>query len=368
MAELVTTLMEAGKLAEAESVVDEAQRVAATADDECVQARLLVEQHWLKVHRATRGTTQAIPVVVEQVIPIFEQARDDRGLSRTWQLNASANWWHGHISAATEAWERAAAHARAAGSEHEWALMLTWIASSTWTGATPVEVGIRRIEEIREAVRGHPGCEAEVLRPLGGLHGFAGRFELARSLFAIRAAALDELGRGLNYAARQTEPFVEMLAGDFATAERQLREGYDALEAMGENAVRSTTSALLARAVLAQGRHDEAERFTKVAEELGEPVDLLTQIVWRGVRARVAAGRGNVDEGERLAREAVAAAGETDFVNFRADALLDLATVLDTAGRTGETRSLIEEAVRLYEAKGNTVSAQTARARISAAV
>jgi hypothetical protein len=75
-----------------------------------------------------------------------------------------------------------------------------------------------------------------------------------------------------------------------------------------------------------------------------------------------------VDEGERLAREAVAAACETDFVNFRADALLDLATVLDTAGRTGETRSLIEEAVRLYEAKGNTVSAQTARARINAAV
>ena len=135
---------------------------------------------------------------------------------------------------------------------------------------------------------------------------------------------------------------------------------------MGENAVRSTTAALLARALFGQGRYDEFERFTEVAEQLGEPDDALTQIVWRCVRARVAAVRGSFDEGERLAREAVGLARQTDFVNFHADALIDLGAVLEAADRSGETTPLIEDAIRLYDEKGNTVSAQAARARLVA--
>ena len=194
-----------------------------------------------------------------------------------------------------------------------------------------------------------PGGKPRCCRSLAGLHGFAGRFELARSLFATRAAALDELGRGLNYAARQTEPFVEMLAGNFATAERsppgRLRR------ARGDGRERSalddvgTPLACDPRA----GRHDEAERFTRWPRSSASRDDVMTQIVWRGVRARVAAGRGDVDEGERLAREAVTLAGQTDFLNFHADALLDLVAVLDATGRTAETSPIVEEAVRLYE-------------------
>jgi tetratricopeptide (TPR) repeat protein len=363
LVEHASTLMEAGKLAQAGAVLDEA---ASLTDDGCVQARLLVERQWLQFWRAAAGATKGASAVTRKVVPTLERADDHRGLWRAWELQGSADFYLGRVSSAAEAWEQAAEHARLAGMAHRRAEMLTWVAVSTWTGATPVDAGIRRCEEILEEVRGHLASEAEVLRPIGGLNGFAGRFELARSQFATRNTKLDELGRGLYYAPSNTEACVEMLAGDFPAAERWLRRGYDALEAMGENGVRSTTAALLARAVLGQGRIDEAERFTEVAEELGEPDDLLTQIVWRSVRARVASARGSFDEAERLAREAVELGRETDFVNFLADALIDLAAVLDDAARGTETSPLIEEAVRLYEEKGNTVSADAARARLDA--
>ena len=51
---------------------------------------------------------------------------------------------------------------------------------------------------------------------------------------------------------------VELLAGNPDAAERSLRQGYAALEEMGEKAVLSTTAAFLGQALVAQGRVDEA--------------------------------------------------------------------------------------------------------------
>jgi DNA-binding SARP family transcriptional activator len=366
LADETATLMTAGKLVEAESVLATASAAATESGEDCAESRVLVEHQFLEMQHATPGATEGVHGVLGRAIPVFERVGDQRGLLRAWHLQASADWMRGRVSAAEQAWERAAQHARLAGAEHDWAVILTWIASGTCQGAMPVEAAIARSEAIRRDIRGHPACEAEVLRPLAGLHGMAGRFDLARSLFATRNAVLDDLGRGLNYAPSTTEAFVETLAGNFALAEEWLRRGYDALEAMGENAFRSTSAALLARALLAQGRHDDAERFATEAEKLAEPEDVMTQMIWRGVRARVLATRGESDEAERLAREAVALGATTDLVNDRADMLLDLVTVLDAAGRIGETSALIAEAIRLYDDKGNAVSASAARRRLDA--
>jgi len=59
----------------------------------------------------------------------------------------------------------------------------------------------------------------------------------------------------------------------------------------------------------------------------------LPQILWRQVRGKVIARRGDLQEGERLAREAVALADETDMLNAHGDALTDLAEVLALAGQ-----------------------------------
>ena len=64
---------------------------------------------------------------------------------------------------------------------------------------------------------------------------------------------------------------------------------------------------------------------------------------------------------EGLAREAVQVAAKTDFLNDRADALIDLAEILALAGRREEGLAEIEEAVKCYERKGNLPALERAR-------
>jgi tetratricopeptide (TPR) repeat protein len=152
-----------------------------------------------------------------------------------------------------------------------------------------------------------------------------------------------------------------MLAGDHAAAEASLRAGSDALTQMGEQAFLSTTAAFLARAVFAQGRVEEAEELAQRSAKLAATGDLLTQVLWRGVQARVLARRGRLEGAEELASEAVSLAERTDFLVYRGDALVDLAHILQDAGRTDEAAAAAAGALQLHEQKGNLVTAAKIR-------
>jgi len=178
---------------------------------------------------------------------------------------------------------------------------------------------------------------------------------------AMSNATYANLGLTLNAAMSQSEAIVELLADNPAAAEESLRKGYRALEEMGERAFLSTTAALLARSILEQGRDEEAEEFTNVSARLADHGDLLTQILWRSIRARVLSRRAQMQKAEALARQAVALAQGTDFINYKADALLDLAHVLKASQRIEEAVASASEALHFYELKGNTVSASTTR-------
>ena len=195
------------------------------------------------------------------------------------------------------AWERAAAHARRAGDRHEYYEILTWIASSLWFGPTPAAEGIRRCEAMREEVRESPESEAAILRQLACLNAIVGRFALARELLATSNATYADLGLTLYVASSEHEAVVELLAGNPAAAEKSLRAAYRALEEMGERAFRSTMAASLARVILEQGRDEEAEDLAKLSAQLAASGDLLTQIRWRRVRARVLARRAEIRGG-----------------------------------------------------------------------
>jgi hypothetical protein len=126
-------------------------------------------------------------------------------------------------------------------------------------------------------------------------------------------------------------------------------------------------AAFFARAVFANGRYDDAERLTEVSAATGSDDDPITQAMWRGTRARVVAVTGgSAREAERLARESVDLSFETDSLNMQADALVDLAETLRLLDRGGETTDSLEEAIELYERKGNVVSATAVRTLIAA--
>ena len=86
----------------------------------------------------------------------------------------------------------------------------------------------------------------------------------------------------------------------------------------------------------------------------------MTQVIWRGVQAKVLAHQGRGEEAESLAREAVTLAEPTDLLLHRGDAMLDLAEVLRTCERIDESDHAAFTALKLYELKGNVAAAARA--------
>jgi hypothetical protein len=89
--------------------------------------------------------------------------------------------------------------------------------------------------------------------------------------------------------------------------------------------------------------------------------DMLSQILWRGTRAKLLVRQGAAAEAERLAREAVWLAEAIDYLFVRGDALMDLADVLRSTGHQRDALAAADHAVGFYERKGNLASLAKAR-------
>jgi heterodisulfide reductase subunit A-like polyferredoxin len=134
---------------------------------------------------------------------------------------------------------------------------------------------------------------------------------------------------------------------------------------MGEKALLATTAAMLAQATYALERYPEAERFCSVSESTAAVEDLSTQVIWRGVSAKILARQGRIGEAEALAGDAVRLVAQTDMLTRHGDALLDLAEVLSIGGRSTDADEAVREAHDLYMRKENVVSAGHARALVA---
>jgi len=358
-------LLESGRLADADRILGEAIERASAGNDPRLEARARVEQQflWLQaepgrgIERARRVTGAALRILGEH--------GDDLGQCRAWCLRAKIAWTEGLVAAADEAWRRAAEHARRAGDERELFEILCWRASAAVFGPTPVAEAIGRCTELRDQVPASPVAVAVMLHPLGLLHAMQGEFDQARRLIRQANEILDELGR-LQSAVSHHEALVEMLAGEPATAEARLRRGYARLEEMGEGTLLATTAAMLAQAIHAQGRHQEADAFCLLSERTAAAEDLPTQVWWRGVRAKILGRQDRVAEAVALAREAVRLSEPTDLLTIRADALVDLAEVLELRGSPAEADATARQGLTLYERKGDLVSAARIRLQLAA--
>ncbi|WP_119302017.1 ATP-binding protein [Dongia deserti] len=364
LVELGAALIERGRLAEAAPALEEAARLANAANDQRLMSHVLIQRQFLRSLHGEEGGLEEAARAAAMAVPVFERFGDDLGLCRARRLEAWFFFNEARGEAAAAAWERAAAHARRAGDRHEYYEILTWIAAALWFGPTPAVEGIRRCEAMRAEVRESRESEAAILRQLACLNAIVGQFALARELIATSNATYADLGLTLYVASSEHEAVVELLAGNPAAAEKSARAACRALEEMGERAFRSTMAATLGLVILEQGRDEEAEAFAEVSARLAASGDLTTQVRWRRVRARVLARRGENRVAEALAREALAIAEATDFVNDRADALIDLSHVLEESRRCGEAVAAASGALHLYELKGNVVAAAATRLRI----
>jgi DNA-binding SARP family transcriptional activator len=366
LVELGETLRVLGD-AGADRMLGAAIEAAAALGDAGLEWRARVVRLRVRIQFDPDATTDELDPVATRATEVLEELGDERGLARAWWVRAWIAWLGCRAAEAEQALVRAIEHARRAGDGRTEFQALNLFVGAALFGPLPVRRAIRRCEEVLARVPSQERVAGAACRALAVLKAMEGRFDEARGFVARDQAILDDLGlRYLRAAAAEGYAMVEFLAGDPAGAERILRSSYETLREMRDTMSLANVAALLAQALYAGGRYAEALRLTEISEEAAGPDDLSAQVLWRGPRAKVLARRGRSRKARDLAGEAAALAAQTDFLNHRADALIDLAEVLRLARRTHEATSAVEEAIVLYERKGNRVSAARARVLLGA--
>ena len=124
-----------------------------------------------------------------------------------------------------------------------------------------------------------------MLSAVAGSKGCAAAFDEAQAAYGGRRSLFEELGLRLALAGlTQIGVPLALLAGDLERAEREARLGLEILASVGGEAIQAP---LLAEALLAAGRTDDARALAAVDAER-TPNLVPWQVKWRSAQARVA--------------------------------------------------------------------------------
>ena len=296
---------------------------------------------------------------------VFDPAGDARGMGRAWRLRGQIAIWNGLFGQDETAVERALPFFKQVGDAFEEYDSFFSLSADLVRGATPLQIGIQRCEAVLAEHPNERSVGSAMWHALAHLKARIGAFDEARALVGHMFEFFRDTGQqGELDFMTEVAGDVEMVAGDPAEAERVMRDGYDALESRGNPS--ALLGAFVARAICAQERWSDAEPYAKLAA--ANVVSPIASPLGKGALARVRAHEGHIEEAEALAREAVALLSHTDFLIDRAYVLGDLADVLLVAGRRDEARDGLQQALALYEEKGDLVTPARIRAQIGAVV
>ena len=359
--ELGAALYDAGRLDEAAQILDTAVERSPEAR---LRARARIERELVRLETEPEAGTAQAERVAREGLELLDRKRDLHGTCRAWFLRGCVAWGAGKAGDADEFWTHAAGCAEGAGAERERYEVIGWQAMAAAQGPMPVEEALGRCEKFGELVRGSPRATVWILHPLALLHAMKEDFNAAGELLAEADRIQAALG-GLSSGFSHLEAWTRMCMEQPELAEARLRADVETLESMSGRDTLATTFALLAKAVFAQGSVGEAGELCGAAEREAAAEDTMTQVILRGVGARVAVRQGRLEVGETLAREAVNLADSTDLISLRGDAMLDLADVLRIVDRREEAERAAQAGLAFYRAKGNTAGAREALALLS---
>jgi class 3 adenylate cyclase len=318
-----------------------AERAGATGDQAGV-ADARVAGAMFRMRFAADGYEELESLAFE-ALPILERAENHAGLVRVWAALGEVENVRGRTEERTRATEQALRHARLAGQPQ---MFLFGLDNALALGPRPADQALRTLEAAFP-----DSLDPRLLITRGLLLGMLGRFDDAWPLAQAGSERLREVHgeyrRDVDLAA------IAVLEGDHETAARFLRRACELFEKRGLRPTLSTYAPVLGRSLCVLGDYGEAERLIKLGRELGDEQDVMTQMIWRQVLARVYASRDDHSRAEPLVREAVEIAEGTDWLNHQGDALCDLAEVLAAAGRTDAAADALGRALDRYERKMN---------------
>jgi class 3 adenylate cyclase/predicted ATPase len=356
---LAEALTELGAFEDVQRILREAVEAAREAGDAPVVSHSRLVELYAQLYSGAAeeeaNWSSAVESTTATAIPLFEEAGYEPGLTFAWRMRTGMFAVAQRSADVAAAAEQVMEHARRTGDYRSEIKASDAYANAALFGPTPVDDAIRRTEELAARTTSDQQALAKLQLTIAQLYATRGDFVEARAAYRAAAAKLAELRAGI-YASYTSlwSARVEMLAGDLAAAEAQLRADNEALGAIGEKYLRASIIGLLARTLDAQGRTDEAEDYIRAAEGISSADDLDAQAIWRGAKARILARRGKISEAIGLANEAVHLREQGDLPLDLAEALMDLADVQHQAGDDRVAATTLSAALDLSRAKGAT--------------
>jgi tetratricopeptide (TPR) repeat protein len=298
----------------------------------------------------------------DRLIGLFEGTEDSQGSALAWMQKSYSLWFRLRLAESGAAAERAIEHARSVGDGYTETEMRGHHMATVGLGPTPLSEALPLPTRLLEDAHSHGDrrLEQSALRELGAMHAFLGRFEEAHRFVREGRAIQQELGLMIEYwAGSQLGAQLAELEGDLDEAARELREGCEHLEELGETAFLSTTAGRLAEIEFRRGDLQQAEHWLGVAERTAAPGDLSSQVSIEFVRGALRAPEADDTATEHL-RRAMRLIDETDSPIWRTEVRLWVAEALGPSHRD-EAMALAREAGELAGAKGAVVLEDKAR-------
>jgi class 3 adenylate cyclase/tetratricopeptide (TPR) repeat protein len=309
--------------------------------------------------QTTQGATHDLAEVRSRIADAAEtlaEVGDERGLALAERMLGGTYWMECRAEAASDAYERARAHAERAGDTAFANAMRTQIGAAAIFGPKPVDEALAAAEQRLAAAAGKPLVEASVKRGVGRLSALQGDFARARRLLAEGSETLREAGLVVPHmAGAQARGFIERLAGDGKQAAEYLREGAEEFRRVGDRRYLSTTALSLVLVLLDLGEIDEAKKWLEIAAAERNPADVVDEADIHAAQGRLAAIDGDYATAIQEAEKAVELAETTDFYDVRTNIQIQHGRVLALAGRPDEARAAFERAREITRAKGATV-------------
>jgi class 3 adenylate cyclase/tetratricopeptide (TPR) repeat protein len=361
--ELGTALFWTGRGDEALLRAEALAERASAAGDQVGELSGKITAAVLRLDVEPEDAMKKLAALLDQALPVLEAAGDDLALYVAYSALSEEPGQRGRWDTSLEAYERAVGHyARQAGHIPSGALGLR--AAGRFFGTTPVSQLLAWLDENEP-----PAGRDHFLRAYrAGALAMLGRFDEARTILAETRAELAERGAGVllaNITAFESV-WVELWAGDPTTAAEFGAEGRRLYLELGEQSFLPSAAGVLAQALYALDRLDEADAWADRAAEAGVRDAAEKETVWRQVKAKVLARRGNHAEAERIAREAITICDESEMLDLQGDAYADLGEVFLLAGKSDEATAALEQALERYERKENRVMAERTRDRLAA--
>jgi class 3 adenylate cyclase/tetratricopeptide (TPR) repeat protein len=359
LALLGSSTYDAGDAPGAIETLQRAQAAAAAAGQRGVELRARMDELAILRGTSTGEESAAALAEAEAAIAELEQLGDAESLARAWRAVMEIGFLRSDFRLVGEASSRLLECARRAGIRREEVWAVRGLAAALAYGPAPVEVAIVRVEQ---ALADFPEEERAGEDHLALLYAFAGRHADAEQAMARSRRMRLELGQELEHAGLSLDlTWIALLAGRPERAEPELRAAAELLERAAEEGLLASVASLLAEVLYRLGRDEEAEEWTRRSERVTPPEDVEAQALWRTVRAKVLARRGEAEEALRLSAEAVEWTHRSDALHNLGDCLSDRAEVFRLLGRFDEARASLEEALAVYERKGIVPSIEQTR-------